>query len=71
LVIVLVNITRGRVWRGVDMAKSCVGTEGGGSGHYLPPGWSPWVGDRAGFGDTGRGEQTGLVVGRLIRERRG
>ena len=53
------------------MAKSCVGTEGGGSGHYLPPGWSPWVGDRAGFGDTGRGEQTGLVVGRLIRERRG
>lgn len=45
------------------MAKSCVGTEGGGSGHCL--------GDRAGCGDTGRGEQTGLVVGRVIQERRG
>ena len=45
------------------MAKSCVGTEGRGSGHYL--------GDRAGCGDTGRGEQTGLVVGRVIQEKRG
>ena len=63
MVIVLVNITRGRVWRRVNMAKSCVGTEGGGSGHYL--------GDRAGCGDTGRGEPTGLVVGRVIQERRG
>lgn len=32
LVIVLVNITRGRVWSRVDMAKSCVGTKSGGSG---------------------------------------
>ena len=44
------------------MAKSCVGTEGGGSGHYL--------GDRAGCGDTGRGEQTGLAL-QLGREWRG
>lgn len=58
LVIILVTITGGRVWRGVDMAKSCVGW-----------GWADtWETEQV--GEIGRSAQTGLTAGGTIQKER-